>query len=284
MTEGRFAEACPKFAESQRIEPGTGTLLNLAACNEQLGKTATAWSQFSEAYQLLLKQNDAARAEYAQEHRDGLARRLSKITLRVADASPNLTVKLDDVPVGKAAWGVGIAIDPGTHQILAEAPGRKPWSRTVEIGMSVETPVVDVPTLAVMPGASEPEGALAASARPDEAAEDRGRPLTAPVVIAGVATLALAAGAGVTGALYVSKKNSYDDINGQPGASRQAIEDRKDAVTTMGVVNLALIGAATAGAITTIVLYFNTPTTQGDVALVPWVTQGAAGTTLRGSF
>src|SRR5579863_10294220 len=66
VVQKKFAEACPKFAESLRLDRGLGTMLWLADCFENNGQTASAWVQFKEA---------AAAAALANDPREKVARR-----------------------------------------------------------------------------------------------------------------------------------------------------------------------------------------------------------------
>src|SRR5262245_45036936 len=49
MAKGDYAAACPKFADSQQLDPAPGTQFNLANCYEKNGQTASAWATFKSA-------------------------------------------------------------------------------------------------------------------------------------------------------------------------------------------------------------------------------------------
>jgi hypothetical protein len=86
VAAGDFEHACPKFAESNRLDPGSGTLLNVGACYEQIGKLASAWGAFNETAVTARNTGDAIRQDEATRRAAVLAPRLSKLSVLVAPA------------------------------------------------------------------------------------------------------------------------------------------------------------------------------------------------------
>src|SRR5438132_715593 len=100
--EGKFAEACPKFAESQRLDPAPGTLLNLGGCYEKNGQTASAWATFKLAASIAKQRGRADFESVAREHIAKLEPRLSTLTITVTARPDGLAVKRDGADVGAA--------------------------------------------------------------------------------------------------------------------------------------------------------------------------------------
>src|SRR5882724_1612678 len=91
IAKGHAAEACPKLEESQRLEPRSGTLINLASCYEQTGRLASAWSKYVEATTSAKESGNSGREAVARQHAAALAPRLSKLTITVAPTLKNLS-------------------------------------------------------------------------------------------------------------------------------------------------------------------------------------------------
>ena len=145
----RYGEACTKFAESQRLDPGGGTLLNLANCHELEGKTATAWSEFRDALGQAIKDGRKDREDFTRTHIDALAPLLMRIVVRVpeqvAGRAPEINIDKSKLP--PAAWNTPIPVDPGEHRVSVSAPGVEPWTTTVSVSEPGQTYVVELPSL-----------------------------------------------------------------------------------------------------------------------------------------
>ena len=90
--QGKHAEACPMYDESHRLDPQMGTLLNVALCHEQVGRTASAWGEFRAVEQQARAASPPRedRVKLAREHADKLEPRLSRIKVVVpAGARPS---------------------------------------------------------------------------------------------------------------------------------------------------------------------------------------------------
>jgi len=294
---GNYAEACPKFAESYRLDAAAGTLLNLASCHESQGRFATAWLEFSDALVQSRRERRQNRIKFAEERVAALEPKLSRLTLTLAPEAdePELTLTLDGVGIGRAALGVPTPVDPGPHQVEAKAPGKKTWAKSVEMGAQADAQTVTIPPLEPEPipvvvpvpvsapvavtRAPEPAPAPAADVRRD-------RPVPTSVYVAGGATLALGLAASVTGAIYLGRRADYQST-GRNDPDQQAAESEHDSLRTLGVVNLALWLGTAGGAALTGYFYFTRPEVRvgvGAPRFTGWATRDGAGLAATGAF
>src|SRR5262245_53350190 len=81
VKDGKWTEACPKFEESERLDHGIGTQFNLADCYEHIGKTASAWTHFSEVADSARRANQGERESIARQRANALQPKLSKIKI-----------------------------------------------------------------------------------------------------------------------------------------------------------------------------------------------------------
>jgi tetratricopeptide (TPR) repeat protein len=155
MTKKDYAGACVKFEESQRIDPGGGTLLNLALCNERMGRTATAYVYFTEALQLAHRDDRADRAEFATQHIEALRSRLSYLRVVVPEVArvPGFKVMLNGAPIDEATWSERMAVDPGDQIVEAMAPNKRGARLTMTVNGDGEESEIVVDALPdVVPG------------------------------------------------------------------------------------------------------------------------------------
>ncbi len=151
MGEGKYELACAKFEQSHRLDPGGGTVLNLATCREKQGKTMSAWAAYREAVSLARRDGRADRERLGVEGIARLEPRLSRVTVSVAGRAPALAVTLDGVVIGEVAYGTPLPVDPGEHQLRASAPGYLPWRESFSLGPDSDRKEMVVPPLRLAP-------------------------------------------------------------------------------------------------------------------------------------
>ncbi|WP_437878963.1 hypothetical protein [Sorangium sp. So ce513] len=288
MDEGKLEEACPKLAESQRVDPTVGTLLNLAVCHEKEGKTASAWAEFKEASALAASAGQQDRAQFAARRGSELEARLTRLVLEVAQPAPGMVITLNGKELSAtAATGSGIPVDPGTATVEARAPGKQPWSQQVTLDPGPSTTRVTIPPLADA-ASSAPATALspappqpAAQARPEAAPPGAtgagGNPMrTLGFVAGGVGLAGIGVGA-VFGILTMQRAGDVEaGCSGNFGCSRADVEANESALTTAMVSNIAIgAGLACVGAGVAMVL-MSGPSEKAAAAERVWIAPSVA--------
>jgi hypothetical protein len=147
--QGRYAEACPKLLESNRLDPGIGTQFHLAECYEQTGQIATAWATFLEVASVARASDQLDREKAATKRAAQLEPRLPKLTISVPEANQvqGLEIRRDGIVIGAVQWGTPVPVDPGEHELTVSAPGRQPLTKKLTLAegnaLSFEVPELD---------------------------------------------------------------------------------------------------------------------------------------------
>jgi hypothetical protein len=228
LEAGDAAQACPLFAESQRLDPGGGTLLNLAACHEKEGRVATAYAEYQEALSIALRDGRRDRESIARDRAKALEARLPKLRVQLEKAERGVVFVLDGAPLTDMVQQTPTALDPGPHELKVSAPGFRQRVLAFEAsegklsllqvpalepeteagaGMAPEPPTKAVPTPAPTPHCapgSRLEGTVCVSAR-------KARHFSTASYVVGASGLVLLGASAITGALALSKNSSAQD-------------------------------------------------------------------------
>jgi hypothetical protein len=213
MKKGDYARACPKVAESHRVDPQPGTLANLAVCEDKQGAVASAWTHAREALEQLPATDDrvpvlkaiAARAE----------KRLPKLVIRLAAGAPKgARVRRDAVELGDASLGEPLPVDPGEHTITVTAAGRKDAVQKVTVGegktVQLEVAAGDVEESAPPRATSDaPPVSKGDAVAPTSPSSGSGN-ATLGYVLGGVGIVGIGVGV-VTGVILSGKKSTVND-------------------------------------------------------------------------
>jgi serine/threonine-protein kinase len=272
MKAGQFAEACPKLEESQRIDPGVGTLLYLAECYEKSGRIASAWATFREAASLAGASGQVERERTARDRAQKIEAQLSYITVVAAPetkALRGLTIVVGPNTLGSGLVGTPTPIDPGEQRIEVSAPGREPFVTTVKVE-TARRYEVNVPALREQPQAApatqqaEPPPAVApAIFAPlnEQPATPKANPLkTVGIVVGGVGLVGIGVGS-YFGLRAISKMNEATDEGSCANGLCQDAEDleKTEQASDAAVISNVAFAAGGALLVTGVALYVFAP-------------------------
>ncbi len=281
MEQRRYAEACPKLEESDRLKPGTGVILRLALCYERQGKTASAWSTFRIAATRAELAGDVTLRELATKRAEGIEPRLPTIHVRLpADVDVDaIEVQCDGVPIDRATLRADrpIHLDPGPHTLQATSTGRRTF-RTAFVGVegaaprtiAIELPQTQANAIAAEPGA--------------ERTGDSQRTLAAIAGGVGIAGIAIGSIFGLTSVTKWHRARS-ECASAPTGCSAEAL-DLEQTVRTDALVSTIAFGVGAAGVVGGAILWWTAPRAaiRTGATVTPIVASDRVGVAFGGRF
>jgi hypothetical protein len=150
--QGQLAEALVHFLEVERLDPKLPTLIELAECEEQLGKLVEAQAHWAAARDRAAHDEKPQSKAKAEQRLAAVEKRVAHLTLQLAADTPaGAQVFRDDALLEPASLGTAVPANPGDHVVLVKVPGHDDASYSVKLvdGDNQTLPITAGPATAV---------------------------------------------------------------------------------------------------------------------------------------
>lgn len=307
--QGQYEQACAKFAASQELDGGFGTLMNLGECFEKRKLTASAWATFTEAAGLAHTLAQGDREVLARGRASALEAKLAKLAVHASApvaALAGLEVRLNGTPLPRAVWGSAVPVDPGVQRVEVSAPGYRTFTRDITVPEGAGQTVLDIPALKPSDApATRSTPATANSAvtpvpppvAPPEPANNGGTQRTLGYVAGGGGIVAAALGS-IFGIRAISKNSdSKEKCRTTKLCSQPGLDLREDARSAARVSTFAFVASGALLA-TGLTLVLTAPSSKeatppraqrasrrlASLTVAPYIAPSEAGLGLQGGF
>ncbi len=286
VKDGKWAEACDKLAASKRLVPRMLTTYRLADCHEHVGKTASAHAGFVEAAELAKAVGDADKRQDALARAKQVEAKLSRVVLDLP-ADPSITIRIDGVSIAPALVREKLPLDPGEHELVASADGKKPRTTTFTVPEGPALTHVAVEPLEAAATESEKPAPVVVAPPPTDGLPADTGPTTFKTV--GWATLGVGLVAVGLGTYLGLSAKSLDDDAAKLCEPRgctpegKALNDDARARGNVATVVFTL-GAVAAASGLAMVLIAPSKSSKTTATVSPWVAHTGGGLGLQGRF
>ncbi len=122
---------CAKLVESYELNPqAIGTLLNVALCDEKMGRVASAAAKYAEARDRAREQNAKDHLAAAEERLAAVKDRVPHVSVQLAEQLPGTQVLIDGRVIESLT---DIPVDPGDRVLVVSAPDHVAFEHHVKI-------------------------------------------------------------------------------------------------------------------------------------------------------
>ncbi|HEY3494972.1 MAG TPA: hypothetical protein VGK73_09815 [Polyangiaceae bacterium] len=250
---GQCKEAIEKLSRAESLFHAPTILGRLGECQVNVGQIVLGTENLNRVVREQLAPNAPAAFRDAQERAKGVLAaalpRIGRLTVEVEPKDAQATVTVSGTPVPQALIGVERPTDPGTHEVVASAPGYLPAKASVELAEGgIQTVALKLerdPNAAVTPPPPPPPPPGPHDTRPPPKGEHASSGnKTLAYVLLGVGGAGIVTGS-ITGVLALGKKSDLDCPNKECSG---AAADDLDTANTMATISTIGFGVGLASA------------------------------------